>query len=166
MSQGGITVSFTDMSQMNFHASARGQMFWSVTSQGGATIGSVRIGSTRLFQPRSQNITSFAIDNVSFAGGTSAPPPLIQLPSLKPKTYTLMLMGLVGVAAAAERKQVSSAPDKACACGRFFSLHPTLGTCNVGVRNAERSKEAKACGLSARIVAGRVRSNVAITSGE
>ena len=104
MSQVDITVSFVDTSEKNFHAYASGQMFWGITSQGGATISSVRIGSTHLFPPRAQYITSFAIDNRTYAAGTSAPPTPVPSPIPEPETYALMLMGLVGVAAAAKRK--------------------------------------------------------------
>ncbi|MBC7717002.1 MAG: PEP-CTERM sorting domain-containing protein [Pseudorhodobacter sp.] len=73
-------------------------MFWGFTSVGGATISSVRIGSTNLFPPGAQYVTSFAIDNFTFAGGSSVPPTPIPSPIPEPETYALMLMGLVGVA--------------------------------------------------------------------
>ncbi len=104
MSQVDITVSFTDMSQKNFHTYASGQMFWGITAQGAAAISSVRIGSTNLFPPGSQYISSFAIDNFTFAGGTSATPPPMPSPIPEPETYALMLMGLAGVSAATRRK--------------------------------------------------------------
>ena len=59
-----------------------------------------------------------------------------------------------------------SAPDKACVCDRFFSRRSILGACHGGVRNAARSKEVEGCGLFVRVVTGRVRSDVAITSGK
>lgn len=104
MSQVDVTVSFVDMSQKNFDTTATGQMFWGFTSVGGATISSVRIGSTNIFPPRAQYITSFSIDNFTFAGGTSAPPTPIPSPIPEPETYALMLMGLAGVAWATKRK--------------------------------------------------------------
>ena len=104
MSQVDVTVSFVDMSQKNFHTYASGQMFWGITAQGGSTISSVRIGSTNIFPPRAQYITSFSIDNFTFAGGTSAPPTPIPSPIPEPETYALMLMGLAGVAWATKRK--------------------------------------------------------------
>ena len=102
MSQVDVTVSFVDMSQKNFHTTATGQMFWGFTSVGGATISSVRIGSTNLFPPGAQYVTSFAIDNFTFAGGPSDAPPPIPSPVPEPATYALMMLGLVGVAGAAK----------------------------------------------------------------
>ena len=104
MSQVDVTVSFVDMSQKNFHTTATGQMFWGFTSVGGATISSVRIGSTHLFPPGTHSVTSFAVDNFTFAGGLSAPPAPIPSPIPEPETYALMLMGLAGVAWATKRK--------------------------------------------------------------